>query len=42
VVAHICNPSYLGGVDRKIKVPGWPRQKVSKILSQKNKQGACL
>jgi hypothetical protein len=34
-VAHTCNPSHLGGTDRKTMVRGQPGQKVSKILSQR-------
>jgi hypothetical protein len=33
MVAHIYNPSYLGGRERRITVQGQPRQKVSEILS---------
>jgi hypothetical protein len=26
--AHVCNPSYMEGIGRRIKVLGWPGQKV--------------
>jgi hypothetical protein len=34
MVAHIYNPSYLGGRERRITVQGQPRQKVSEIYLQ--------
>jgi hypothetical protein len=43
MLAHACNPSYLGSRDRKIQVHGYPEQKVSKTLSiSKNKPGMVV
>jgi hypothetical protein len=41
VVAHACNPSYLGGRDRKFTLLGHPRQKGGETLSQ-NKLGVVV
>jgi hypothetical protein len=35
VITHICNPSYLGGRDRRIAVQDQHKLKSSRILSQR-------
>jgi hypothetical protein len=39
LVAHACNPSYLGGWDREDQVSMPARQKVSKTISTEKKLG---
>jgi hypothetical protein len=39
MIVYTCNPSYLGGGDKKIMVGGQLRLQVSKTLSQK--QAGC-
>jgi hypothetical protein len=34
MVVHICNPSYTGGIDRRIAIQDWPLAK-SEILPEK-------
>jgi hypothetical protein len=36
-VTHICNPSYSGGRDKRIVIPGWPRKKKRPNLKNKLK-----
>jgi hypothetical protein len=35
MVAHICNPNYMGGIGRRIVVQGHPQTKSSKTLLEK-------
>jgi hypothetical protein len=38
MVIQICNPTYAGGIGRRITVPGWPVQKCER-LSEKQPKG---
>jgi hypothetical protein len=33
IVVHLYNPSYMGGVSRRIAVRGWPGRKKQEIIS---------
>jgi hypothetical protein len=35
MVVHVCNPSYLGGRNRRVVVPGQSGPEVSETLSEK-------
>jgi hypothetical protein len=37
-VGHSYNTSKAGGIDRRIKVQGWPRQKCETILKKRKKE----
>jgi hypothetical protein len=43
LVPNACNPSYLGGGDRRIEIQGYARQKNETLTISKNKPGmvAC-
>jgi hypothetical protein len=41
MVVHVYNPSYLGGIVRKVMVHDQPGQNIRKIPSQQAKAGQC-
>jgi hypothetical protein len=42
VVAHACNPRYMGGGDKMIAIWSQHRQKINEILSQKTNLGVVV